>query len=165
MMLGFLRKEYTVLPAEPVEFTAIAELHSLSFARGWSASEIEKLALQSTTTILVAHIVGKKRKSPVGFNIIRTTADEAEILSVAAHPDHRRSGIGALLMRDAIRRLQGNRVEALFLEVDQANDPAVTLYSKLGFEEVGARPGYYQANETGNPTGRSAALVMRLGLS
>ena len=59
-----------------------------------------------------------------------------------------------------LRRLHGERAEALFLEVDETNAPALALYRRLGFREVGKRPNYYRSPENG-PTG---ALVMRRDL-
>ena len=50
--------------------------------------------------------------------------------------------------------------EALFLEVDETNVPALALYRRLGFREVGKRPAYYDRAEGG----RSGALVMRRDL-
>jgi [ribosomal protein S18]-alanine N-acetyltransferase len=51
------------------------------------------------------------------------------------------------------------RAECLFLEVDETNVAAVTLYRKLGFREVAKRPSYYEG-----PSGRTNALVMRLDM-
>jgi ribosomal-protein-alanine N-acetyltransferase len=63
-------------------------------------------------------------------------------------------------MDAVLRELYGQRAEALFLEVDEANAPAVALYRRLGFRQVGRREAYYSG-----PDGtRSGALVMRRDL-
>jgi ribosomal-protein-alanine N-acetyltransferase len=62
-------------------------------------------------------------------------------------------------MDAVLRELHSQRAEALFLEVDEANAPAIALYRRLGFFEVGKRPRYYETGE-----GRSGALVMRRDL-
>ena len=59
-----------------------------------------------------------------------------------------------------LRELHAERAEALFLEVDETNVPALALYRRLGFREVGKRPAYYDRAEGG----RSGALVMRRDL-
>lgn len=164
-MLGFLRKNYTVLTAEPHEYSAIASLHGENFPRGWSMNEIQKLAQKSNVHMLVAHQVGGRRKQIAGFNIVQYAADEAEILSIAVASRHRRAGVGDALMRAAIRQLQADRIESLVLEVDGTNVPAVHLYDKLGFEAVGSRPGYYRSQSADGQQETATALIMRLALS
>jgi ribosomal protein S18 acetylase RimI-like enzyme/glycosyltransferase involved in cell wall biosynthesis len=88
----------------------------------------------------------------VGFIVTRRVAEnEREILNIAVHPDFRRLGIGAQLLRFELNRAPG----AHFLEVRESNAPARELYRRLGFEVVGSRPGYYDdPPETG--------IVMRI---
>ena len=44
-------------------------------------------------------------------------------------------------------------LKTLFLEVRESNMPAINLYQKYGFTQVGKRPKYYRDGET--------ALVMK----
>ena len=164
-MLGFGKKEFAILEAAAQDYAELADLHARHFARGWSTIELEALAAQSTVTILSARLVGKPKIAPAAFNIIRQTETEAEILSIAVDITYRRAGLGLQLMREAIRRLQTDRVEALILEVDATNVPAVNLYKKLGFDTVGNRPGYYATSNEDPKANRATALVMRLELS
>ncbi len=164
-MLGFGKKEFVVQKAAPEDYGALADLHALSFARGWSTSELEGLAGQPSVTILSARLVGKPKLAPVAFNIIRQTEFEAEILSIAVDTTYRRAGLGGQLMREAILHLQADRVGTLILEVDATNVPAVTMYQKLGFETVGNRPGYYASDSQSSNANRATALVMRLELA
>jgi ribosomal-protein-alanine N-acetyltransferase len=63
-------------------------------------------------------------------------------------------------MDAVLRELHAQRAEKLFLEVDETNQPAIALYRRFGFREVGQRPRYYQS-----AGGRkSGALVMRRDL-
>ena len=163
-MFGLGKKKYVVMAANDSDHGRIAELHVQSFPRGWSKSEIAKLAAQGTVTLLVARPVGAPKAPAAGFNLIRQTADEAEILSVAVDPKLRHIGLGDAMMREAIRHLQSDRIPTLFLEVDGTNVPAVSLYQKLGFQTVGSRPGYYKKHEDDEKSERATALVMRLDL-
>lgn len=90
--------------------------------------------------------------SIAGFVVSRQVADkEREILNVAVHSDFRRLGIATQLLRDEM----ANHPGAHFLEVRESNIAARRLYEGLGFQVVGARPGYYEnPNETG--------IVMRI---
>lgn len=140
----------------------LAEIHAASFHRGWSPAEIEALLAQDRVVAIVARRgspFGTRR--PVGFVMVRSDGQEAEVLTVAVAPRHRGTGLGRRLMDEALRRLYHDRVKAVFLEVDEGNAPALGLYARLGFQNVGQRRNYY--GKPGGPA--SAALVMRVDLS
>lgn len=144
--------------ADLAEADDLAEIHASGFHRGWSPAEIEALLVQDNMIALVGRRgswFGSRR--PVGFLLVRATGDEAEVLTLAVLPAHRRRGIGRLLMEEAMRRLYADRVASLFLEVDEGNEAAVTLYRRLGFRQVGQRGNYYAVKD-GPP---ATALVMR----
>ncbi len=87
-----------------------------------------------------------------GFVVSRTVGErEREILNVAVRSDLRRLHIATELLRAEMARWPG----AHFLEVRESNTGARQLYERLGFEAVGARPGYYE-----NPP--EAGIVMRI---
>jgi ribosomal-protein-alanine N-acetyltransferase len=138
----------------------LAAIHGLSFTHGWSAEEFAALLSQSNVICLCARRVGVLgAQRTVGFVLVRVAADEAEILTVAVLPSGRGHGTGRRLVEDVIRRLYRGRISSLFLEVDENNQPAVSLYRRLGFAQVGHRTGYYR-----EPGGAASALVMRLQL-
>ncbi len=87
-----------------------------------------------------------------GFIVSRGVADkEREILNIAVDPRFRRLHIATELIGAEIARWPG----AHFLEVRESNAAARQLYEGLGFESVGARPGYYE-----NPP--ETGIVMRI---
>ena len=156
------KREYIILDAKDTDYGSIAALHGQNFARGWTKTEILTLSSQSNCTLLVARPVGQPDEPIAGFNIMRGTQEEAEILSIAVDTRTRRQGLGESLLREGILRLRADRVEKLLLEVDESNVSAVALYQKLGFLIVGNRPGYYHSS--GSIERKGTALVMSLGL-
>jgi ribosomal-protein-alanine N-acetyltransferase len=139
---------------------ALAAIHEQSFERAWGPEEFAALLAQDNAICLAARrtgVTGMRRT--VGFVLLRLAADEAEILTVAVLPASRGRGTGRRLIEEALRILYREHVGAVFLEVDEDNAPAVSLYRGLGFVEVGRRPAYY-----GQGADASCALVMRLQL-
>jgi ribosomal-protein-alanine N-acetyltransferase len=153
-------KEYALQPLEPDDATALSHLHREDFARPWSEDEFAALIGDDTVIGFAARQTGHGREPPAGFVLARRAAGEGEILTIAVSRAHRRRGIGWLLMDAVLRQLHAERAEALFLEVDETNTPAIALYRRLGFETVGRRPNYYPAASGG----ASGALVMRRDL-
>ncbi len=78
-----------------------------------------------------------------GFALVRTVADEAELLLLAVDPRHRRRGIATALLRAITGDCRANAIAHLHLEVRAGND-AVKLYTAHGFAKVGERRGYYR---------------------
>jgi [ribosomal protein S18]-alanine N-acetyltransferase len=142
----------TFSEAGPRDTAAISALHAGSFRRGWDEDEVYRLLLDGA---VVAHRV-MLRRVLVGFIMSRMAADEAEILSVAIAPARRGRGLSRPLLDFHLRSLAGRGAKAVFLEVDEQNEPARRLYARAGFREVGRRQGYYQSGAT--------ALVLRRDL-
>lgn len=143
------------------DFETMEEIHAASFRSFWGADEQAAMARAPGVITLVARRgSATASRRPVGFITVRHAADEAEVLTMAVHPRHRRSGIGAMLLNGALKRLEAERIDNVFLEVDPHNRAALALYRRRGFVPVGERPDYY-ANG-GTPGERQSALTMRL---
>ncbi len=163
MRIPFLsagRKEFVLERLTEADSEALSVLHREDFVRPWSADEFSALLQQDTVFGFGAREVGHGAGAPVGFVLARLAAGEGEILTIAVARSHRRQGLGWRLMDAVLRELHGERAEALFLEVDETNMPAIALYRRFGFQEVGRRANYYHSSEHG-PRG---ALVMRRDL-
>ena len=72
---------------------------------------------------------------------------------MAVSPQFRRQGIAEALIKNLMDVTLSEGAEFLTLEVRKSNADAIGLYSKMGFETVGERKGFYE-----NP--REDALLM-----
>ena len=150
--------EVAVRPAEVADCDVLSDLHGSGFRRGWSGAEFEALLLQPGVHALIATFKTRfSSRRPAGFCLYRLVRDEAEILSVAVVHECRRRGIARILLEEALRHLYREGARTVHLEVEDANEAAISLYQRMEFAESGQRPGYY-AQGRPRPAG---ALVMR----
>jgi [ribosomal protein S18]-alanine N-acetyltransferase len=90
----------------------------------------------------------------VGYAIGETQGVRGHIISIAVSPKSRRSGVGAALLQELIRRM-GPNVQSLFLEVRAGNGAAIRMYEKFSFSKTGeVRSRYY-------PDGEDAIIMAR----
>jgi ribosomal-protein-alanine N-acetyltransferase len=140
---------------------AISALHGVSFRRGWSEEEVETLIGDRQVCTHIGSYRAMRGVRLAGFIMSRRAGDEAEILSVAVVPARRGRGLARALLNLHLRRLAGFGVRTVFLEVDEQNRPAIRLYTRAGFREVGRRPNYYP----GDGGTAASALVLRRDLA
>ena len=82
----------------------------------------------------------------IGFALGRIVLKEAELLLLAVRQDGQRKGIGRMLLDRFILVAASRGADRLHLEV-RAGNPAMNLYLKAGFAEVGRRKNYYTGSD------------------
>ena len=92
------------------------------------------------------YLVAKSDNEILGFAGIKTVLDEADIMNIVVKKSKRKLGIGSLLLKNIIELCKKLNVSTLFLEVNEKNLPAISLYKKFGFKEIGFRKNYYKEN-------------------
>ena len=144
-------------PASPGDAEFLAALHARCFDAAteevWDQPAIA--ALMNTPGVF-AFVSVDDGGHPAGLVIARVGAGESEILTIGVLPDGRRRGQGAALLDAARRRAARHGAEALYLEVAADNGPALALYRRGGFRQVGRRTGYYRRT-----TGPVDAILLR----
>lgn len=91
--------------------------------------------------------------------ILSFAAGEAELLLFVIDKDWQGKGLGCQFLQRLVQAAKA-KAQTIFLEVRASNDAAVALYEKIGFHQVGVRPGYYPAGSR-----REDALVHALDLA
>jgi ribosomal-protein-alanine N-acetyltransferase len=133
----------------------VIEVEKLSFTNPWSKNSF---FLELTTNELAKYIVAKVDGKVVGYAGMWLIVGEAHVTNVAVHPDFRKKGIGELLMRSLMTLAKESGAKMMTLEVRKSNYIAQNLYTKLGFEPIGIRRGYYTDN-------REDAVIMWTNLN
>lgn len=117
----------------------IASLEGVCFQDPWPEAAIESELHNPLSLWLVAQENGMV----IGYVGSQTVLGEADIMNVAVAPDFRRRGVARELLTQLQQRLAPQQVHSLTLEVRVSNASAISMYSGLGFVQVGRRPNYY----------------------
>ena len=118
----------------------VAELEKLCFSMPWSENSIA----HELTTDYSFWLVAEDDGIVAGYIGSQIAFPEADVMNVAVRPEYRRRGIGEILVEALTTHLRNIDCESLTLEVRASNAPAIALYEKLGFQQVGRRPNYYR---------------------
>lgn len=128
----------------------IAALENICFNDPWSENSIRS----ELDNKLSLWVVAVDDDLVVGYVGSQTVLGETDMMNIAVHPDYRKKGIGTGLIVSLIGALEQRGSHSLMLEVRASNAPAISVYQKLGFAEVGRRKNYYR-----NP--KEDALILR----
>lgn len=109
----------------------------------WTAKQFQEELRQPYTRAFVL----SQKAGMAGFAIWHLLSPEAELCSIAIDPAVQKSGWGFYLMNAMHRDLQAAGISRFFLEVRAGNIPAVSLYKKLGYAQIGMRRRYYSDGE------------------
>lgn len=139
-----------ILPMQPEHTAQVAELEKICFNDPWSLRSVTSELENPLSLWLVCEEDGKV----LGYVGSQTVLGETDMMNVAVDPESRRQGIGEKLILALVQNLKDQGSHCLSLEVRASNSPAVRMYEKLEFAQVGRRPNYYR-----NP--KEDALILR----
>ncbi len=132
-----------IRPHTPDDGPALWTLHQKTGLSPFHPSEFGNWLNQHITWVAVWH------GHLAGFLVIQDTLDHQDVLLLAVDPQYRRQGMARSLLQTLLPLKK-----PLFVEVEDTNSPALSLYQSLGFQPIGGRHNYYGP--------RRHALVMRL---
>jgi len=91
----------------------------------------------------------------VGYVCAMQVLDECTITNICVRKEQQRQGIAWFIFKELFKIMDAREVKYYYLEVRASNAPALALYKKLGFTQIGIRKDYYH-----NPI--EDAIVMTL---
>ena len=128
----------------------VAELEKLCFSDPWSENSVSS-ELNNPLSLWLVAVDGERVAGYVGS---QSVMGESDMMNIAVHPDYRRRGLAEMLVAELVTALKNAGNTCLTLEVRASNAPAIALYEKIGFSQIGLRKNYYR-----NP--REDALILR----
>lgn len=84
-----------------------------------------------------------------GFAGIWCVVDEAQVMNIGVVSDFQHCGYGQKLMKTIMDQGRQAGCSVMTLEVKARNVPALSLYKRLGFQQVGYRKDYYPDHTDG----------------
>lgn len=124
------------------DIPAVTAIESGTYEFPWSSGIFRDCLLAGYTSVVL-----ERDDEVIGYGIMSVAAGEAHLLNICIKQELRRQGIGRSLLLYLLDRAKHFAAERIFLEVRPSNEPALSLYEKLGFRILGVREGYYKARQ------------------
>lgn len=132
------------------DISQLAELEKICFHDPWSVSAFS----YELNNPLSLWLVAADGDIVAGYVGSQTVMGESDMMNIAVSPNYRRQGLAQQLIVKLVEMLCQRQSHSLTLEVRKSNLPAISLYRKLDFMQIGCRPNYYR-----NP--KEDAFIMR----
>ncbi|MBQ8799137.1 MAG: ribosomal protein S18-alanine N-acetyltransferase [Lachnospiraceae bacterium] len=133
-------KTWTIKQMTEEDVAAVAVLEGENFSRPWSYDAFLKTLSDENYIVIIA----KEADALLGYCVLLCTGEEGDITNVCTAPTARGKGVATEMLTTLMEEGTTCGVTEFFLEVRESNTPARSLYTKLGFEEIGLRKNYYE---------------------
>lgn len=110
------------------------------FDKFWN-KEVLKSELDNPASSYIVAL--DENKNVVGYAGIWQPLEEAHITNIVTKKDKRQNKIGTKMIEKLIDMAKERKLSDITLEVNINNLPAINLYKKYQFKEVGLRKKYY----------------------
>jgi len=136
----------------PIYQQAFKELNIEWISQHWNLEEPDLLAINNPESYIINQsgtiLMALDNYVPVGCcALIQIDKDTYELAKMAVSPKMKGKGIGFLLGEKIIERAKLLKIRRLYLESNSILEPAINLYTKLGFKHIeGAHSPYERCN-------------------
>ena len=127
---------------EKRDLLQVEAIETALFSDAWSEQGFEDTLNSPYVISLVA--IDEAEDTILGYIIMYVSFEEGEISNVAVAKSAQNRGIGSALMQAILEKGLEESVTRFILEVRVSNTPAIALYKKFGFTEIGIRRDFYE---------------------
>ena len=157
--------ELSFMPMQEADLDAVLAIESISHIHPWTRGNFaDSLAAGHWAYCIRPQLDQAIQGSYLdpeilwAYCILFPAVDELHLLNITVSPKLRQLGLGSRIMTAIEGVAAQQNFPRMLLEVRPSNTAAVSLYNKLGYEQIGLRKGYYPADlQTGS---REDALVL-----
>lgn len=145
--------ELSFLPMQIADLDAVLEIESISHLHPWTRGNFsDSLAAGHWAYCIrpqIDQVIKGSYLDPAilwAYCILFPAVDELHLLNITVSPKLRKLGLGSRMMAAIEGVAAQQNIPRIILEVRPSNIAAVTLYQKLGYEQIGIRKNYYPAD-------------------
>lgn len=157
--------ELSFLPMQTADLDEVLKIESVSHIHPWTKGNFSDSLAAGHWAYCIRPQSGQMVKGSYldpailwAYCILFPAVDELHLLNITVSPHLRKLGLGKRMMAAIEGVAAQQKMPRIILEVRPSNSPALALYQKLGYEQIGVRKNYYPASpETGL---REDALVL-----
>lgn len=150
-MMATIDRPVRIVPGTSDDLDSVMDIMEAAFGsrygEAWTRSQCAGILPMAGVSLTLAH--DRDSGAAVGFSLVRSVADESELLLLAVSPEQRRRGIGGALLDHFLDRARSDGAARAHLEVRDGN-PAIHMYRRAGFEPIGRRRNYYRGDDGRN---------------
>jgi [ribosomal protein S18]-alanine N-acetyltransferase len=129
-----------IRPMGEDDMEAISAIEAVTFPDPWPRSALAHEALRNP---YCSASVIEQDGEVAGYAFCWVVFEQAHLINIAVAIEHRGEGLGEALLVHVLRQARAQGAEAMHLEVRDANEAAIGLYFKYGFEVLGRKDKYY----------------------
>lgn len=123
------------------DLDVLVELERVLFGAGaWSRQSLAEEIDGPGRWYVGAEVAGEL----VGYAGLWFDGDDCQVMTIGTRPQEQGQGVGRILLDALLGRARELGGGSMFLEVRVDNGPALALYRRAGFEQLGLRKRYYQ---------------------
>ena len=145
--------ELSFLPMQIADLDAVLEIESVSHLHPWTRGNFSDSLAAGHWAYCIRPQIDQVIKGSYldpsilwAYCILFPAVDELHLLNITVSPKLRKLGLGSRMMAAIEGVAAQQNIPRIILEVRPSNIAAVTLYQKLGYEQIGIRKNYYPAD-------------------
>ena len=153
-MVLVIPEGYVIRRAKEEDINGVIYINSVTLPEHYTTPFYTSILSTNPETFLVVEYKGRIIGYHMGrieygltFRGMPRFVKKGHVISIAVLEEHRRKGVGTMLIKTALEEFAKKGCEVSFLEVRVSNEPAINLYKKLGYEIVDRIRGYYNDGE------------------
>ena len=145
--------ELSFLPMQTLDLDAVLEIEAISHIHPWTKGNFSDSLVAGHWAYCIRPQVDQTIKGSYldsailwAYCVLFPAVDELHLLNITVSPKLRKLGLASRMMAAIEGVAAQQNMPRIILEVRPSNIAAITLYQKLGYEQIGIRKNYYPAD-------------------